>query len=80
MPTFLFRLIDTHDLVGIFVAQNIGRLADLVDECTEPDDCEFLRMPAGGVIWTSPAIPIPIELSEDEDPTEPDPLPWAGAR
>jgi hypothetical protein len=80
MPTFLVRIIETHDLVGIFVAQNIHRLAILIDECTDPGDCEFLRLPAGGVMWTSPAVPIPIERSDDNDDLgDPDPVPWARA-
>jgi hypothetical protein len=37
------------------------------------------RMKSGGLMWTSPAIPIPIEASEDDDGTEEDRVPWAVA-
>jgi hypothetical protein len=30
-------------------------------------------------MWTSPAIPVPIETPEDADGTEEDPIPWNGA-
>jgi hypothetical protein len=80
MPTYLVRIIETHDLVGIFSADNIVQLADIVDECTEPDDCEYARLSvAGGIMWTSPAIPIPIPPTDDEDGSEPDPMPWSEA-
>lgn len=81
MPTFLVRVIQNRDLVGIFFAPNPEYLADLVDECTDPVDCEYMRLPAGGIMWTSPAIPVPIELSRDEtdDLIKPDPMPWSRA-
>jgi hypothetical protein len=80
MPTYLVRLIEGHDLVGIFVAPSVLALAMLVDECTDPGGCEYQRMKPGGVMWTSPAVPVPIEDDEDADDfTVPDPLPWSGA-
>jgi hypothetical protein len=36
-------------------------------------------MKSGGIMWTSPAIPIPIEIGEDDDGTEEHPVPWAAA-
>jgi hypothetical protein len=77
MPTYLVRLIDNQDLVGIFVARNVGQLAAAVDECTEPEDCEYIVLGTGGIIWLSKAIPIPIDLPEDE--SFDDPMPWDGA-
>jgi hypothetical protein len=79
MPTYLVRLIDNHDLVGVFVANDLEQLALIVDECTDPGACEFQRMKPGGLMWTSRAIPVPIELGEDYDDTEPDPVPWDAA-
>jgi hypothetical protein len=81
MATYLVRTIDDHDLVGIFNAPNLEQLIFAVDECLDPADCEYQRMGTGGIMWTSPAVPIPIELGDDEDddPTEPDPVPWAAA-
>ncbi|WP_441242505.1 hypothetical protein [Tardiphaga sp. 768_D3_N2_1] len=79
MPTYLVRIIETHDLVGVFSADNIVQLIDIVDECTEPDECEYTRMGPGGIMWGSPAIPIPIAIPEDADGGEPDPMPWGEA-
>lgn len=78
MPTYLVRTIDDHDLVGIFVAPNILALALLVDECVDPGDCEYQRMKPGGIMWTSPAVVVPLVFDEDdEDYTAPDPIPWS---
>ena len=44
MPTYLVRIIETHDFVGVFFADNIRQLIIIVDECTEPDECEYTRM------------------------------------
>jgi hypothetical protein len=62
MPTYLVRIIETRDLVGVFSADNIHQLIIIVDECTEPDECEYTRMGPGGIMWTSPAVPIPIAV------------------
>lgn len=77
MPAYLVRIIDTHDLVGVFSADNIDQLIILIDECTEPDACEYTRMGPGGLMWESPAVPIPVKLPQDDDGGEPDPVPWA---
>jgi hypothetical protein len=77
MPTYLVRLMDNLDLVGVFVARNVADLAIVVDECTDPWDCEYIVLGVGGIMWSSPAIPIPIELPEDD--TFDDPMPWAAA-
>jgi hypothetical protein len=37
-----------HDFVGIFSADNIVQLIDIVDECTEPDDCEYASLSVAG--------------------------------
>jgi len=79
MPTYLVRTIRDRDLVGIFVARDTYELALIVDECTDPGSCEYQRMKTGGLMWTSPAIPIPIEMGEDDDGSEPDPVPWGAA-
>ncbi|MGM4893096.1 hypothetical protein [Tardiphaga sp. 839_C3_N1_4] len=42
MPTYLVRIIETRDLVGVFSADNIVQLIDIVDEWTDPD-----RYPSG---------------------------------
>jgi hypothetical protein len=61
MPTYLVRTIRDCDLVGVFFARDTYELALIVDECTDPGSCEYQRMKTGGIMWTSPAIPVPIE-------------------
>jgi hypothetical protein len=79
MPTYLVRIIASRDLVGVFSADSIIQLIDIIDECTEPDACEYARLPPGGIMWTSPATPIPIDVLGDADLGDPDPIPWSDA-
>jgi hypothetical protein len=69
MPTYRVRIIETHDLVGIFTADNILQLIVIVivDECSEPDDCEYTRLPSGGIMWAGLPIPAPVTPPEDPD-------------
>jgi hypothetical protein len=76
MPTYLVRTIDDHDLVGIFVAPNLFELALLLDEGIDAGVCECQRMGAGGIMWTEPAVAVPVN---DDDETSSDPVPWAEA-
>jgi hypothetical protein len=57
MPTYLVRLMDNLDLVGIFVARNVKDLAIAVDECTDPWDCEYIVLGVGGIMWISTGCP-----------------------
>jgi hypothetical protein len=66
MPAYLVRLISNRDIVGLFAADDFDNLVVTVDECTDVSACEFLEMPDGGIIWSSPAIPVPIDLGDDE--------------
>jgi hypothetical protein len=36
MPTYLVRIIDTHDIVGVFSAYNIVQLIDIVTNAPSP--------------------------------------------
>jgi hypothetical protein len=81
MAAYLVRTIDDHDIVGFFVADEMEDLLIAVDECTDPDDCEYIEMPPGGIMWTSPAIPVPLNPGDPEDDdSESEELPWAKAR
>src|SRR5258706_14232585 len=80
MAVYLVRTIDDHDLVGIFNASNFDDLVVAVDECLEPADCEYQRMGTGGIMWTSPAVPIPVPHDENAaDDGEEVEIPWNGA-
>jgi hypothetical protein len=79
MPTYLVRTIDEHDLVGIFVAPNLHELALLLDEGIDAGVCEYQRMTAGGIMWTEPAVIVPVDQSVEDEATGPDPVPWSEA-
>jgi hypothetical protein len=76
---YLVRLIENRDLVGIYVARDMDQLLFLVDECTDIDGCEYVKLPAGGIMWTSPACPIPPDRIGDSDGDEFPAIPWRGA-
>ena len=80
MPVYLVRTIDEHDLVGIFNAETVTDFVIAIDECTDPEACEYLELPVGGLFWSEPAVQIPPpEGDNDNGPDEdsyPD-IPWA---
>ena len=80
MPAYLVRSIDEHDLVGVFYASNTYSLAFSIDEVPDPDDCEYLLIGAGGIVWSSPPVEIPVPPDDDEDGSKDDPVPRIGAR
>ncbi|MGY4351239.1 hypothetical protein ACVWXM_007732 [Bradyrhizobium sp. GM7.3] len=80
MPAYLVRIIDTRDLVGIFVADNEDDLEIVVDECTDVPGCEYVELPAGGVMWESPAKPVPLNPGDPEEDASPvEDFPWGAA-
>ena len=79
MAAYLVRTIDDHDTVGFFVADKMDDLLVAVDECTDPDSCEYIELRPGGIMWTSPAIAIPRNAGDDEIEEESEKLPWARA-
>jgi hypothetical protein len=79
MPTYLVRTIDEHDLVGIFVAPNLLELALLLDEGIDASVCEYQRMTTGGIMWTEPAVIVPVDPSPDAEVSLPNSIPWSEA-
>jgi hypothetical protein len=79
MPAYLVRTIDEHDIVGFFVADEMEDLLITIDECLDASDCEYIELPAGGIMWSSPAIAIPLNPGDDANATEAETLPWAKA-
>jgi hypothetical protein len=80
VPAYLVRLIKNRDIVGFFAADDFDELVIAVDECTDVPACEYVELPAGGIMWTSPAIPVPIDIPNREDEeAEIESLPWARA-
>lgn len=54
MPAYLVRIIDTRDLVGIFIVDDEDDPEFVMDECTDAPGCEYVETPAGGIVWASP--------------------------
>ncbi|MBH5397150.1 hypothetical protein HZZ13_05000 [Bradyrhizobium sp. CNPSo 4010] len=80
MPAYLVRIIETRDLVGIFVADDEDDLELVVDECTDVPYCEYVELPPGGVMWERPAKPVPLDPGDPEDGASPiEEFPWSGA-
>jgi hypothetical protein len=78
MPAYLVRLIQNRDIVGFFAADDFDDLVVTVDECTEVSACEYVELPAGGIMWTSLAVPVPFDVRDREDEeAEIEELPWA---
>ena len=67
MPAYLVRTIDEYDLVGFFYAAEMHDLIIAVDECLDPVDCEYAELPVGGIMWTSPAVTIPIDNGDEDE-------------
>lgn len=78
MPAYLVRLIHNRDIVGFFAADELEDLLMAVDECTNAGSCEYEELPPGGIMGTSPAIPVPVDAGEDEE-AELEERPWARA-
>ena len=76
VPAYLVRLIKSHDIVGFFTADDLDELAIAIDECADVDACEYVELPVGGIMWESPAIPVPIAGGDEAELPE---LPWAKA-
>jgi hypothetical protein len=49
MSTYLVRLKDTKEAVGIFMAGDLNALWDSVDEVTSPTECEYRRLAGAGL-------------------------------
>jgi hypothetical protein len=80
VPAYLVRLIKNRDIVGFFAADDFDDLATAVDECTDVPACEYVELPRGGIMWTGPAVAIPIKLPDpDDEGAEIEGLPWEKA-
>ena len=74
MNAYLVRLKKNAELVGLFVSPSDGMLWEFVDECCDPCECEFVKLPPGGLYLHdagAPAVPTSIEYPTD-DPDIPD--------
>jgi len=61
------------------MADDLDELAIAIDECADVDACEYVGLPVGGIMWESPAIPVPISAGDEAELPELPELPWAKA-
>jgi hypothetical protein len=69
MNAYLVRLKKNAELVGMFVSPSDEMLWEFVDECCDGDECEFVRLPTGGLYLAdagAPAVPTKVEYPEDD--------------
>lgn len=45
---YFVRVAEDRQVVGIFVAASLTNLRDLVDQCCDPEACEYAACPEGG--------------------------------
>ena len=77
MSVYIVRIRQTREVVGIFNVDDIHKLPDLVDECTDPNSCERARLQTGGMYWERGAPLLPLGAGEADDaplPKFPEPL------
>ena len=66
---FVVRMIESRELVGLFDAKTINDLALLVDECTSPNECEFMQVEHGGIYWGKCGTPV-LDVDGDFEPDD----------
>ena len=74
MSTALVRMKSDKQIVGMFVYKNEKDLFWLVDQATDPYDCEYVDIDHGGLIWLGQSEKLVddeyqkwVDESEDED-------------
>lgn len=78
MDAYLVRLKKNAELVGLFVSPSPAKLWDFVDECCPPADCEYLRLPPGGIyLDETGAATVPTVI--DPESCDPGPNWFSGA-
>lgn len=80
MTAYLVRLADDHQVVGIFVAEDMGELAYLVDQACDPRTTEYLELPSGGAYVGAPtAAQWPLRMVSEDSAHPEDENPLRGA-
>ncbi|MDN4981784.1 MULTISPECIES: hypothetical protein [unclassified Bradyrhizobium] len=80
MPAYLVRLIDSRQIVGFFFVDQPEQLANSVNDWTEGDRCEYVKLPAGGLMWPGSAVAVPMTPGPENDANWDIPeLPFASA-
>lgn len=55
MPATSFASLAAAILLDFISPKSLSLLM-IIDECTDPDACEYVELPDGGITWESPAI------------------------
>ena len=81
MSLYIVRLDDNvtdhkDELVGIFSASDIESLFWLVDECVSPTECEYAKLPDGGIFWPGRALTIKALAKHYEDNEDSSRMHW----
>jgi hypothetical protein len=54
MRAYFVRMAANKQVVGLFVASSISSLAANVDECCDPESCEYAVAKTGGIMLEAP--------------------------
>ena len=69
MPAYVVRLKANRELVGLFVAADPKDLWTYVDECGDISDCEYVKLPHGGMYHQGGGAPDVPTVYRDEPGT-----------
>jgi len=69
MNAYLVRLQSNKEIVGLFFGPDLEMLIDQIDECTNPYETEFIRLPPGGIYRDdagAPRVPTAVRYPVEE--------------
>lgn len=75
---YLVRTKEGREIVGLFAAPTIKELFWVIDECTNPNDCEYIKILTGGFMWCKGGTPVLAEDKGDDTEYEDDDLSGGG--
>ncbi len=68
MKAYFVRIAADKQVVGLFVAPSVSMLAALVDECVDPNECEYAPARMGGIMVAGKAAATwPLTDAADEE-------------
>lgn len=65
---------ESKEAVGLYAVDSLEELQDVVDEITDPSECEFAEVSNGGIAWPKPGaaiVPFAFDCPDDEHPDLP---------
>lgn len=79
MTAYLVRLKNSAELVGLFVSPRAEDLWYYIEECCDPNACEFVALPPGGMYLDQAGAATVPTLVPDPEPEESYPDWFSGA-